>query len=538
MHLFSKTFETFLLLIAAAFAGLAPAAHAADAVTLQLKWSHEFQFAGYYAAKERGYYREAGLDVTIRSAEPGMDVVAEVVSGKAQYGTGSSSLLLDRHAGKPVVVLAAIFQHSPYVLITGSKDGTLGIHDLAGKRIMIEPLGDELIAYLRREGITTNDFKRLDHSFNIEDLINGKTDVIASYSTSKPFYLNQAGFRHQIFSPRSAGIDFYGDNLFTSEQELKNHPQRVEAFRAASLRGWKYAMEHPEEIIDLMLQKYTQQHSRNYLRFEAEQMVRLVEPDQIEIGYMYPGRWEHIAGVYAELDMLPRDFSLDGFIYTPRAEGRKLTPVYLYLAVSAGIILLICVIAVREHRLNRRLAGTVTELNETNSQLLHMAHYDALTKLPNRLLFSANVEQSLRIADRNKSRVALMVIDLDNFKTINDSHGHLIGDVVLKETARRIRRSVRRSDTVARIGGDEFVALLQDIESEQAAILIGEKIRAEVEQPILVEQLSLSCSMSIGIAIYPDHGLSENELTENADHAMYQMKSQGGNRVQLYRKTG
>lgn len=119
--------------------GWVPLAHALDTVALQLKWSHAFQFAGYYAAKEKGYYRDAGLDVDIQEASPGDDPLKIVLGGKAQYGVGNSSLLLVRNAGQPVVVLATIFQHSPVVFLARQQGPVQAIHDLAGKRLMIEP---------------------------------------------------------------------------------------------------------------------------------------------------------------------------------------------------------------------------------------------------------------------------------------------------------------------------------------------------------------------------------------------------------------
>ena len=166
--------------------GWPPLAHALDAVTLQLKWSHAFQFAGYYAAKEKGYYREAGLDVAIQEASPGDDPLKIVLGGKAQYGVGNSSLLLARNSGQPVVVLAAIFQHSPVVLITRRQGPVQAIHDLAGKRLMIEPQSDELLAYLKQEGIPLASIVQIEHSFKPQDLIDGKVDAISAYVTNEP----------------------------------------------------------------------------------------------------------------------------------------------------------------------------------------------------------------------------------------------------------------------------------------------------------------------------------------------------------------
>jgi ABC-type nitrate/sulfonate/bicarbonate transport system substrate-binding protein len=123
-------------------------AFALEKVVLQLKWTHAYQFVGYYAAKEMGYYQSAGLDVDIRALQPGQDVVTEVLSGKANYGSGTSGLLLARQDGAPVVVLAAIFQHSPYVIIAKRFKENQSIHDLSQKPILLRRLSDELRVYL------------------------------------------------------------------------------------------------------------------------------------------------------------------------------------------------------------------------------------------------------------------------------------------------------------------------------------------------------------------------------------------------------
>ncbi|HYE39850.1 MAG TPA: ABC transporter substrate-binding protein, partial [Ramlibacter sp.] len=167
------------------------AAHALDKVTLQLKHKHQFQFAGYYAAKEQGYYREAGLDVAIREGGDGNQPERDVIAGRAQYGVGSSSLLLARAAGKPLVVLGVIFQHSPYVLLMPRASG-MTIGDLRGKRVMIGSLTDELtqadevVAYLKKEGIFMTDVVRVEHSFDPHDLVTGKVDAMSAYTTNEP----------------------------------------------------------------------------------------------------------------------------------------------------------------------------------------------------------------------------------------------------------------------------------------------------------------------------------------------------------------
>jgi ABC-type nitrate/sulfonate/bicarbonate transport system substrate-binding protein len=146
-------------------------ASALEKVTLQLKWKHQFQFAGYYAAQEKGYYREAGLDVSIVEAGPETDPVREVLDGRAQFGVSNSALILARVRGKPVVALAVIFQHSPFILAARRDDGIRTVHDLVGKRLMVEPHADEVFAYLRKEGVSEKLLQILPHSFDHQDLI-------------------------------------------------------------------------------------------------------------------------------------------------------------------------------------------------------------------------------------------------------------------------------------------------------------------------------------------------------------------------------
>lgn len=292
-------------------------AQALEPINLQLKYLHQFQFAGYYAALEKGYYRDAGLDVTIAEGHTGDEPLANVLAGASQFGVGSSGLLLARQAGKPVVVLGVVFQHSPYVLLAPQTGPTQGIHDIIGKRVMLAAQSEDLVAYLKKEGISVSDFTKVEHSFNPDDLISGRVYGFSAYATNETDYLDKKGFAYQAYTPRSAGIDFYGDNLFTSENEIATHPARVKAFRQASMRGWQYAMAHPEEVVDLILSKYSKRNSREHLLYEARQMQALVQPVLVEMGYMNPGRWQHIGSVYTDLGILPKGISLAGFLYDP-----------------------------------------------------------------------------------------------------------------------------------------------------------------------------------------------------------------------------
>ena len=341
-----------------------------EKVTLQLKWRHQFQFAGYYAAVEKGYYKQAGLDVKIVEASEELEPVSAVLSGKADFGTCNADLVLYRGAGKPVVVLAVIFQHSPNVLLARKDAGINNIHDLSGKKVMIEPHSAELFAYLNHEGISTDSITILPHSFDTKDLVDKKVEAMSAYSTDEPFPLQQAGFDFIEFTPLSGGIDFYGDCFFTSEENIKKNPARVKAFRDASLLGWKYAMSNHEHIADLIFDKYSKRHNRHHLSFEAQKMMPLVQPVLIEMGYMNPGRWRHIADTYAEMGMLKPDFPLKGFIYEQEQPPLDLSRYYWAIFIAAFIATVTASISLYINALNRSLKHQISERMASEAELL------------------------------------------------------------------------------------------------------------------------------------------------------------------------
>jgi len=349
-------------------------------VSLQLLWKHQFQFAGYYAAQEKGFYREVGLNVTFREANPDEDSVESVINGKSEFGVGASDLLLYRARGLPVIVLGVIFQHSSLALVSLESSGIRNIHQIAGKRVMIERHSAELLAYLKREGIplSESNIQFFPHTFGIEELLADKVDAMSVYITDEPYALAKAGLQYSVFSPRSAGIDFYGDNFFTSETYLQEHPKIVAAFREATLRGWEYAMAHPEEMADLIIARFGNRKSKAQLLFEYEQMIPLLRPDFVAIGYMYPGRWQHIADVYAELDMLPKDFPIKDFLYYPDA-----LHIPLWLCWVAGGILSFSLIAggitIYIVRINHRLSREITQRKQTELSLkASEQHYQSI----------------------------------------------------------------------------------------------------------------------------------------------------------------
>ncbi len=339
-----------------------------EKVHLQLKWHHQFQFAGFYAALEKGFYQEEGLDVTIIEGSAGIDFIETVVSGEAEYGVEMPDLLLRRAEGAPVVVLACIFQHSAIALVSLAESHIYTPHDLIGRKIMLRPSSNaDVRAMIAHEGIAPDAIKITDHSFDVEDLIEGKTDAMSLYSSAYGSELKKRGIRFNLLHPVSYGVDFYGDCLFTSETEIEEHPDRVIAFRAASLRGWEYAMNNPLEISHLIHERYAPEKPIEVLLTEADQMNHLLLHKVIEIGHINPGRWKHIGDTFVSQGMLEEGYSLEGFIYEPPHSLRHRWT-FALVGILIGIILVSTVAWLWTMALRRLVKQRTAELEETNKK--------------------------------------------------------------------------------------------------------------------------------------------------------------------------
>jgi len=660
-------------------------AGALEKVSVQLNWKHQFQFAGYYAAIDQGYFRDAGFDVSLRELADGHDPISAVLNGEADFGVAASELALLRAQGKPVVALAVIIQHSPAVLLVNRRK-TPRIEALNERRIMLLPHEAELLAYLKRAGVSR--YTAVSHSFDTADLIAGRVDALSGYSTDEPFVLRREKFPFLAFSPSTAGVDFYGDTLFTVEQRIAKSPDSVRAFRAAVLRGWQYAMDHPEELAELIRRQYSTRHSKEHLLFEASEMARLMQPDLVEIGQMSAPRWQQIGQTYVELGMLPPGFSLDGLVY--RSEPRSLPDwVWPVLVFATLVCSLVAIAAAHYARLNRRLAreirirqgveaalrksqlryrrlaeqskdviwtldlssmrftyvsaaveamrgftpqevmaqplaaaltepsyatmiallqehlrrlgegdttamsaiaeveqphkngsivssevvasfllddegrpNSILGISRDNSErraseaqlraaneslrsqlqeieqlqvaLREQAIRDSLTGCFNRRYLDETLERELSRARREGYPLALVILDLDHFKQINDTYGHQAGDAALKELANQLRSDIRHEDVLCRYGGEEFVILMPRMPLAIAAERAERWRRAIGEIRVRFGSFELAFTTSAGVAAYPDHARMPDDLMQAADQALYVAKNEGRNRVVVY----
>ncbi len=346
-------------------------------VTLQLPHQHQFRFAGYYAAQSKGYYEENGIKTIFKNDDPSTNTIDIVTQGHAQYGIAGGELVYHRLQGKPVVALASVFQHSSSIFLTKRDSGISSPQDMIGRTILLQEgyASTEYLAMLRSENVPLNRVHFVNGHFNPLDLQHGKIDIISGKITSEPFLLKQLNTAYTLIKPNTYGIDFYGDTLFTSEQEAQAHPEHVQAFKEASLKGWTYAMQHPFEIINLIITTYQSPQSHDYLTFEARMLRDLIKPDNIEIGHMNPGRWNHIATTYAQLGMVPHDYSLDGFLFTNKKEY-NFNSVSQILLIALVVIVFSCILFF--YHVNRKLRRLISlqnhQLNTSNKKFQQLTN--------------------------------------------------------------------------------------------------------------------------------------------------------------------
>jgi len=394
-----------LLYPVSAFAGQESAARPSETVVLQLKWMHQFQFAGYYAAIEKGYYREAGLDVKLVEGGMKIDYEEEVLSGRAQYGVGNPNILIGHAEGDPIIAIAAILQHSPEVLVTLKESGIDNPHGLIGKKVALSVSAETLIpAMFVNEGISYDDITILQLTQKIRTgFATSNVDAMNAYLTEHPSLFGGEAIEYNVINPIAYGLDFYGDCLFTTFDELLDHPDRVRAFRDASLRGWDYAMRNAEEIIDLIVEKYESPLNREQLLYEAEAMRGLMLPGLIEIGHMSQGRWRHIADTFAELGFLPNDYDLGDFIYNPQRTPSSKWPRYA-LYVSSAILLVLFAAAIVLFVFNRKLRNMVQM--QTSGLLLMNRQQQAI--LDNSSMLIGLLKPDGTLVDVNQTALSLI----------------------------------------------------------------------------------------------------------------------------------
>jgi diguanylate cyclase (GGDEF)-like protein len=310
-----------------------------------------------------------------------------------------------------------------------------------------------------------------------------------------------------------------------------NHPVNSLAARQASLYGWVHVA---FRLHDLMASLYGEGTPGIALRIydgvrtDPEGLMFDSHPNTDKITPVHFEALEYIS--------FPQHSWTLQILSTPEFEQRySHDSAHIIAIAGSGVSLLLAVLtwqlATGRARAFARAQAMTRELRESEERMRHMAQHDPLTHLPNRALFSDRLQAALARARRDSAGAGLMFVDLDHFKPVNDAYGHAVGDHLLVAATKRMRDCLRESDTLARVGGDEFVVLLPHIDTRDDARLVAERIRTSLALPFLIDNHALAISASIGIGIFPEHGSDDVTLIKSADDAMYRAKDAGRDRL-------
>ncbi len=362
------------LLLVAFFATKALAADTKlEKVNLKLKWYHQYQFAGFYAAKKHGFFAEEGLDVEIIESNEKSPAIDFVRSRKNSYGVSSAELIDRKAKGDPLILVAAIFQHSPYVIISLKSNNINSPKDLIGKKLMAsEDQGMlQLNSMLKANNVNMKSINIIEHTWNNLDITNGYADAMTGYISVEPYQLRKLGYETTIIKPIDFGVDFYGDILFTDIDEVELHPERVAAMKRASIKGWDYAMSHIDEMADYILQLPGVKErgiTKENLVYEALMMQKLVKSDLVEIGHINKTRINNMIKLYKDYNVIKSNSDFSNFIFEEdKDENTELNNYtnYFWLLILIGSVFILAVYF-WNRQLRKKVDQHVSELEDEN----------------------------------------------------------------------------------------------------------------------------------------------------------------------------
>jgi len=312
----------FLLFVVSVFGSWEP--KRLQYVSLQLNWKYQFEYAGFIAAKEKGFYKDVGLDVNIKEYKVGTDIEKDVISGRSTYGLYNSLSLLEYLRGKPLALVASFFKRSALVLVTSQDIKTP--KDLVGKTIMAGTKEDFRLnfePYFRHYGVDINSVKLVPHSYRIDEFVDKKVDGMVALLSNEIPKLQERGVKFNILDPSSENLFVLQLELITSQFEVINHPKRVKAFREASIKGWQYALKHKDEIIKIIHDKYNGSISVKDMENEADIVERLILPYTYSVGSIDMNFLKKQIALFRDSYHVKKDRKLNGYVYSSLIKSRE-----------------------------------------------------------------------------------------------------------------------------------------------------------------------------------------------------------------------
>jgi NitT/TauT family transport system substrate-binding protein len=299
---------TCILLFLTMMAACKPAGSPAVSLTpvkVQLRWTHQAQFAGFYAADQEGYYKAEGLAVSLIEGGPQVDYMQPVIDGAAQFGVANADgLILARASGKPLRAVATIYRHSPAVYMTLASSGITRPQDFVGKTIEVGLTGvPNLRILMARAGIRPDQYTVVTSTPDLTPFYSGAVDVRSVFITNEVITAQAAGYKVNIISPDDYGIHYYADTIFTTDDTIAANSDLVLRFLRATLKGWTYAVENPQEI-GAMVVKYNPNADTALENSKMTASLPLVNTGEDHIGWMRPELWAGMEQTLSEQGVL------------------------------------------------------------------------------------------------------------------------------------------------------------------------------------------------------------------------------------------
>lgn len=318
-----------------------------EKISVQLLWKHQFEFAGFYMAKEKGFYNDIGIDVYLKEFQSGTNITKEIIEQKSNFGVNGSNLILDKINGLDIYMLMPFLQVSPLVIATKKRTDLNNIVNLRNKKIMLadnQMMIPSLKAMFKINNLTENDFETVPHNFNIQNLLDDKVDAISIYLSNELYHLTKGNYDYIIYNPSDYGFDFYDDILFTSEKFANSNPTLVKNFYEATKKGWDYAFSNIEETANLINMKYnTQNKSLEQLLYEGKKLKELAFFDKEEYLKFKIEVINQIIQTYKLLNLVKISVNIDKFIYTDAIYNEEEIETRSLYKILGCILLFLCV---------------------------------------------------------------------------------------------------------------------------------------------------------------------------------------------------
>jgi len=285
-----------------------------DQVKVRLKWLHQAQFAGFYTAKDKGFFGEQHIDAQLEPGGPDFPAVQMVASGSDTFGvTGADQIILAREKGVPIVAIAVIYRKSPFCYFSLKTSNITGPQDFVGKKIGIKLGGNEELTYramMKRAGVDTSKVTEVPVKFDMTPLFTGQVMAWPGYSINEPIVAQEQGHDVNLIWPSDYGVNLYADTLFTTEAMIRDNPDLVRRFVAATLEGWNYAIAHPDEAVQFTIAQSAQLKQDHEIAMMRASIGSL-KPDAQAVGSMEKRKWQEMQDLLLEAGFMKTAIDID-----------------------------------------------------------------------------------------------------------------------------------------------------------------------------------------------------------------------------------